>query len=379
MANILDYVLWRGDLSFEESPFSEVDALILCQLSYLDFAGLLDDSFDNRVLLSTLAEKFRTADDFDKRSDLGAMINKNTVKLLLSAAGSIRYSHVYASGFSCISDEEKEEQFSAITFTVARHVHFVAFRGTDDTIVGWKEDFNLATMDEVPAQRDAAEYLARAMKRLWGHFLVGGHSKGGNLAVYAAASAPPRQKRRILQVLNMDGPGFPDEKLATEPFREILPRVASYYPRLSIVGMIFNSTGNYTVVESDQTGIMQHDPFSWQLEGPRFKETDGFDPASVYFKETFNTWISQLEKPQRERFIETMFSIISATDAKTNSEISKNFLGSAAKMAGAYLSLKSDEREVMEKSVSLLFEIAYKKAPPLSELLKADARKPGDV
>ena len=178
MANIQDYIEWRGDLSFEQTPFCNVDALILCQISYLNFDRLLPDyDFNYSQKLSELAELFENAKDFKKRSETGLLINKKTAPFFLSLAKCRRFENILATGYVSKIDLSIEEQFAAISYKLPDGTNFVCFRGTDDSIVGWKEDFNLATETEVPAQKDAVEYLEKAAKNLKGKLRIGGHSK----------------------------------------------------------------------------------------------------------------------------------------------------------------------------------------------------------
>lgn len=371
MSTILDYIAWRGDLSFEQAEFNDIDALILCQISYLNFDGLLGDGdFSQRITLSELAEKFKSSDDFQARCDTGMLINRLTVDLLFDAAGSRRFGAVGVTGYVSIIDEKNEEQFSAMTFITSEKTNFIAYRGTDDTIVGWKEDFNLAILDEVPAQKDAVMYLHKAASSLKGTLFVGGHSKGGNLAVYAAAKAETAAQKRIKAVYNMDGPGFPDKKLQSQEFYAVIPKVRSYYPQFSIVGMLFSHAGEHSVVESDESGIMQHDPFSWHVLAGSFVVKDGFDEGSEFFHDTFNAWINELEPAQRELFIGTLFSVIQSTDARTNSEIEENIVKNSVKILKAVHGLEPELKNRVYAMLKMLFKIAHRRLPTFAELFE---------
>lgn len=375
MANILDYISWRGDLSFSASPFNDIDALVLCQISYIDFDGLLPaEDFSASTTLSDLCDLFKNSPDLERRSDLGVLINKKSVDLLFAAASSVRFGNLKVTGYSSIIEPAIEEQFSAMTFLLPEKMNFVAYRGTDDTIVGWKEDFNLAIMDEVPAQSDAVRYLETAAASLKGSFIVGGHSKGGNLAVYAGAVASASVKKRVSVIYNLDGPGFSEKTLSSDNFYEAIPKIRSYYPHFSIVGMLFGHAGEYSVVESDETGIMQHDPFSWHLNGTTYTTLEGFDSGSVFFHETFNAWISNISDEQRSKFIEALFTLIQATDARTNSEIEKNLLRNSVKIIKAVGSLDGEMRKALKETISILFKTAHKQLPVFSGM-ETDAKE----
>ena len=250
---MIDYIEWRGDIGFDVSPLCEIDALILCQISYLNFQTLVDSEFTKKGLpLSRLSELFFSSPDFETRKDVGALINAKTVNLLRVAGESKRFSALKVCGYVDKIDLNSEEQFSAITFVSPFGWNFVAFRGTDDTIVGWKEDFNLGYMDTVPAQEDALRYFEKATASLKGSFYVGGHSKGGNLALYAASYAQQSSKKHLLAVFNNDGPGFKESFFESEAFKSIKNIQHTYVPELSIVGMLFAHADGYITVKSDQ-------------------------------------------------------------------------------------------------------------------------------
>ena len=374
MANIIDYIAWRGDLPFSVVPFNDIDSLILCQISYLDFGGIVSESFKKCVRLKDAASLFQNAKDFSRRRKVGVMINSQTVELLFAAASSKRFGDVKACGYTTRFDLQKEEQFSALTFLTGDKYAFVVFRGTDDTIIGWKEDFNMGVLETVPSQIDALFYLTEAMKSIRGRFRTGGHSKGGNLSIYAAANIDPKFKKRISCVYNNDGPGFREETVASSCFRSLAPKIRSFYPQLSIVGMLFSHAGSYTVVESEQAGIRQHDPFSWHLTKDGFVSLPGFDAASEWFHDTFNAWFRELSDTERSRFVTTLFKVLEATDAKTNSELEKNWWQNSAKIVGAFAKLDGPSRDNIIKTVQLLFQIGHRHLAP-ARFLPHDASK----
>ena len=368
--DMLDYINWRGDLSFEDSAFNDIDAVILCQILYLNFDGFFKDSgFKDFTKISELAERFINADDFKTRSDTGVLINKQTVDLLKAAGKSKRFSEIKAAGHISVLDLSMEEQFSAITYIIKNKTNFVAYRGTDDNIVGWKEDFNLAIHDIVPSQKDAQEYLKRAARNLNGVFYIGGHSKGGNLAVYAAAASPSGIQKRIQTIYNFDGPGFTEDKINSPQFKSIIPKILSFHPQLSIVGMLFNRAGKCLIVKSFENGIMQHDMFSWTLLGKTFIMLDKFEKESEFFNSTVNTWINGLDIEKRKLFIDTVFDIIASTNARTNTELEKNIPENSIRIISAVRKLDPDIREAVRSTIFELFNVINRKLPEfLSEL-----------
>lgn len=345
-SDILDYLDWRGDLSFDLSPLNEIDALIFCQLSYMNFENLAPKSLDSSIKLSELSKIFFVSSDFSSRSDLGMLIDPKSNELLKKVGESPRFKDVEVTGFVSEYDREIEEQFSAVTFIFGKNQIFVAFRGTDDTIVGWKEDFNLAFLEEVPAQSDALDYL----EKVSGYFkksqiTVGGHSKGGNLAIFASAHLSEKAKNRLQLVYNFDGPGFSQESLDSESFFSVKSKIRSVFPQFSIVGMLFHHYDSCKIVLSDEKLVMQHNPFSWFVKGTRFEEKENLDFGSEVFFNSFNKWFEHILPNQREQFVETLFGLLDSTNALTNSELSHDALKNTGKIIKSFATLDKDIRD----------------------------------
>ncbi|MCR5762092.1 MAG: DUF2974 domain-containing protein [Treponema sp.] len=359
MADILDYVAWRGDLDFFQSPLNEVDALIFSQLSYLNYKGIVGESFDSeKITLSECCKKFFSSGDYEKRSNVGMLINKKTVDLLKACGQSRRFGNLEVRNFLEIIDYENEEQFSALTFTFpagSNTWNFIAFRGTDDTIVGWKEDFNLGYMDTVPAQKDAVNYLESIASHIKGHLVIGGHSKGGNLALYAGSSVSNKIKKRIIWIFNNDGPGFRKDFFDSDNYKSIAEKERSFVPRLSVIGMLFSHSDNLTTVESGEKNmLMQHDPFSWHVLGTAFVTCNQTGRESRLVDKAVNEWVSELSQEEREMFVETIFTVLNDSKARTNSELSSNLFESVGRMLMSASRLSPKTKNAVSKTVHLL-------------------------
>lgn len=362
MPNILDYIVWRGDLDFARDPLNEVDALILCQLSYMHLDGLVPSAFSSKqgkgLTLREAARAFAGAPDYAERSNVGALINPLSVDLLAAAGESQRFGGLEVSGFVNRIDEARDEQFAAVTFSCGKKWNFIAYRGTDDTIVGWKEDFKLAYMDSVPAQLDALGYFCRAAAALKGRFCLGGHSKGGNLALYSAAKADTKLQKRICAVYDNDGPGFPEAFFSSAGYRAVADRLRTFVPRQSIVGMLFSNAGNYVTVENElKDMVMQHDPFSWQVGPHHFVPSGGLGDESRFVGKTLNEWFRTLSTEEKRVFVESLFQILEGSKAKTNFELTRNWFDSLVGMKKTLDSLPKASRETMRKNIQLLVKI----------------------
>lgn len=359
MSNIMDYITWRGDISFEMDPLNEVDALILSQLSYNHFHGIVDTSFCQKgKSLRTVAADFNLSSDYESRKDVGPGVNPLTVDLLMAASESKRFGCLTLSGHLTKFDKESQEQFSAITFSYKNKWNFAAFRGTDGTIVGWKEDFNMAYMKTIPSQTEARVYLENACKSLKGTLIAGGHSKGGNLAVYASVSSSDNTKKRLTCVYNNDGPGFSEDFFNSEEYNKIKSIQKTYVPEFSIVGMLFDQAENYITVQSDNRGLMQHDPFSWHVLGKHFIERQDINEQSRFIHKTVTEWIKGLSVEQKKIFIETTFSLIKDSTAVRNDELVENWGENLILVLKALKGIDSQTKDVILKTINLLFKYA---------------------
>ncbi|KFI98042.1 DUF2974 domain-containing protein [Bifidobacterium stellenboschense] len=230
----------------------------------------------------------------------------------------------------------------------------IAFRGTDDSLIGWKEDFNMAFQYPVPAQRAASAYLDM-VARLWrGPIVLTGHSKGGNLAVYAAMNADAEVQRRIRHVYSLDGPGFPPNVVTSRQYLDIQPKVTKIVPSSSIVGQIFETPEPCRVVTSDSDGIMQHFSFSWQVEGDRFVTEPDLASSSQLFNQSLNAWMAGLTIEQRERAVDALFAVLHANGATTFSEVMAGFPASIPAMIASMLGLPAQDRRHLLEAVAIL-------------------------
>ncbi len=346
--DVFDYLHWRGDLSFELSPLNSVDSLILCQLSYLNFESIIPFSFKEKITLNNAASIF-AGEGFEKRRDLGLLINPRTVDLLFECAKTARFANLELCGWRDTYSKKDEEQFSALTFVSSlkkASFAFCAFRGTDDTIIGWKEDCNLAFKEKIKAQCDAASYLEEACLSLKKYpVMCGGHSKGGNLALYAGAKLKKSEQKKLTRIFNFDGPGFLKETLAQSDFSEALKKTYSYFPYESIVGMLFSHGSDYKVINSTAKNVMQHDALTWQTLATDFECQEELSTLSIFFNSTFNEWYCKLDNKKRGELVDVVFGALEATNVKTNSELAENWGKSGIKILKALHSLDKDLRD----------------------------------
>ena len=252
-----------------------------------------------------------------------------------------------------------QTQFSAITFKLTEDTYFVVYRGTDNTLVGWKEDFNMSFVCPVPAQTLAVEYLEMIAKQFDGKIIVGGHSKGGNLAVYAAAFCDPEIQERITMVYNYDGPGFTENVLAEEGYKRICGRIKTYVPQSSVVGMLLGHEEKYTIVHSSNpTMLLQHDTYTWDIRRNKFVYLETVTNSSKFIDSTLKGWMSSLDSARREKVVDTIYNILLQTKAKTIKDLSKNWLATSNKIVKSLITLDDDTRKIVLEAIGALVQCA---------------------
>lgn len=361
MANILDYLEWRGDLTLEVSPFNEVDALLLAELSFINFEGIVPPPEIGRgVRLHDAAQAYFARNE-GKEIDMGVLVPDRIPAMFCAMASSRRFGDMLVNAFEEHTDSELEQQFAAVTVELGDGTVYVSFRGTDDTLVGWKEDLNMGFLAEVPSQEQAVRYLNRAARQYAGRKLrVGGHSKGGNLAVYSAVRSVAAVQDRILAVYNNDGPGFMYDLSATAGHQRIAGRILTIVPQSSVVGMLLQHEKNVQVVHSTYEGIMQHDGFSWEVKGTQFVHLDDFSREGKIVDETIDSWASELSARQREALADAIYEVLTATGAQTLSELNEEKLKSAVGMLKSYKNLDRETRRALAGAVKLLLRLGTK-------------------
>ncbi len=307
MADLFDYLLWRGDLPLSTVPPNPVDTLILSELSYLDFTGLVPEDFLHPVPLSVAAQAFLALPDREDRDRV-----KRDGELLAACAETERFGSLRLVFYRSELLPEMESQFAAVTWLLPGGSALITYRGTDLTLTGWKEDFNMSFQESVPAQEKALRYLEAFARAHGGPIRLAGHSKGGNMAVYAAACCQPELQDRLLSVHNHDGPGFHSSMLQSPGYRAILPKVRTFLPQSSVVGMLLEHEEPYTVVKSRQVSLLQHEPYSWDVLGGDFVRMEEIDANSRFLDSTLKTWLAGRTLQERNEFVDAVYELLTA-------------------------------------------------------------------
>lgn len=346
MPNILNYIQWRGDLSFEKDQLNHVDALIFSRISYLPFENIPNKISDNGIKLSKACKMLTQQENYREK-----LLWKEDDNLINYCAESIRFGDVKLMCCTNIINEEEKEQFSAIVLMLKPGHYFIVFRGTDNSFVGWHEDFNMSCRFPVGSQQRAVEFIEDTAQRLRGDFYVGGHSKGGNLAVYGSAFCKDRVRKRIIAVYNHDGPGFDSKTVNMKSFDVIKDKIHTYVPQSFVVGMMFEHREDYTIIKSSQKGIMQHDIYSWQLIGKELICLSSRTNSSLFFDKTFTEFADNMAVDQRAAFIDALFSLTDNLEEKNFDDLSQNLIKNSVAIFKNLKNIDSKTRDIIIRSI----------------------------
>lgn len=348
MPNIQDHAVEIGDLSLEQRPFDALDGLILSQLVYMPMEGFL--ARDDRCTIAEAWAFLRDHVDIDTLD----VFQKKRYRLFETCAALKRYARWSVSGYVNEVDAEREMQFCACTYELTEGQICIAFRGTDLTLIGWKEDLNMSFMT-VPSQTEAAEYVRCAAQGHDGRLLLCGHSKGGNLAVYAGACTHPSAQERIHRIYTYDGPGMDEATLNGLGYSRVSQRIESYIPQSSVVGMLLHYHPVYTVVRSTAPGILQHDAMTWQVKEGGFVHLAGIDITGRLTDEALHAWLADMEMEERRLLVDTLYQVVDAAQGELVTDLVSDWRDSASRMLEAARDLAPEVKKSVRRMLRSLF------------------------
>ncbi len=362
MSNLIDYIIWRGDLTFSGNRFNAVDNFILSMITYIDYDKIFI-SYNPRVKVSiAVAAKEFCYTTTDKNVHLGVLMPSKNIRKIFELMGrSKRFSTVEISDFVNEIDYKQEMQFCAVTYHLTDKEMFVCFRGTDDTLVGWKEDCKLSYLNKIPAQARAVEYLEDvARKYPEKRIYVGGHSKGGNLAKYSAIYCDDTIKDRIIFIFNNDGPGFLPGVIDEKRLSFVEKKIRNYIPQSSLFGQMFESHGTTTIIKSSQKGLHQHDCFSWQVRGAGVVSLKNLSSMGERHNQMFENRVMSVPIEKRGEVVDLFFSIIEQTGAKTLLDFTEDKFTKASMAVKGVRQLDKEQRALMSMLLTQLLDIKVK-------------------
>ena len=349
--NFLTYLKWRGDLPVKEFPFNEVDALILSELVYIHFEGIVPGPGAEKGIT------IREANARYEKSQVREMLYyKDKENLFDALAFSPRFADMTLCNYVSTYDEQAQEQFAAMHVNVTPGFTFIAFRGTDSTVVGWREDLNMSFMMPVPAQKSAVEYVEQTAKGLFKKYCFGGHSKGGNLAVYSGVFCNPKLQKKITQIYNFDGPGFNRKMINDEAYKRVEDRISTFVPEQSVVGLLMEHEEDYKVVESTEFAILQHEGFSWVIDRDAFVLVDEVNKYSKTLSLTLKAWLAEMNSAERKAVVDAFFDVFVNAGIDDFMEIVDMDVKMAGRLIKEVAKVPQEQRDKVMKLIKLLIE-----------------------
>lgn len=350
MANILDYLKWRGDLKLKHSKFNEIDNVILSSLAYYPFDNILKDN--DMLSIRKINKIFKKQEE--TKNDPG-------VEFLDFMGKSKRFGKMKVTDYVNKHDIKNEKQFSAMTILMPDNSMYVAFRGTDSSIVGWKENLNLFVKSNIPSQIEAVKYLEKIARKFPDRKIrVGGHSKGGNLAIYASVFADEDIKDRIINIYNNDGPGFNNKIVESRKYKQMVDKINTYIPQSSIIGRLLNNKGKYTVINSSEKGFMQHDTNTWQVSNTGFEILEDTSKGSKILDKSIRDWLETISVKQREEVINVVFDILYSTEVENFDEMGELWFEKTKKIINTYKDLDKETRKKVIETIKEFWVISKK-------------------
>lgn len=350
MAGSLEYLRWRGDLTFADKPFNSVDASLLSSIIYLP----ADSSATNHTL-SEVAEKLRTLPSFQHQ------MHAETAAEVILVPESPRIGNIKILDWTDRLEKEPHPlQFTAATFFINPKTIAIAFRGTDGSMIGWNEDMRMNYLPEIYGQNVAAQYLTDIAHKFSNQqiYLVG-HSKGGNFAQYALSAVSPAIQKRVVKAISFDGLGFFHKVYTNPSFVKTMPKMKTYIPQSSIFGAMLDHPEQTLVVKSNAAMRNQHDPRRWSVGRDGFILADGLTPGSRVIRHALINFNNSIPKQERNEAFSDLFEAFENFDINELHQLTSNKLIGTYRLSRVFMSLESQERKLIAQIFSNIWN-SYK-------------------
>jgi hypothetical protein len=363
MANLFDYISWRGDLEFDQLPFNPVDNVVFSQLSYLPMEGTVPGPNEHSyVTIEDLAAKYAEKQQ-DNPSGLTNDITVNEAISVINAIGSApRYKNCKLFAFTNNIDLDQEKQFAAYCVIIGKKYlsrkMLVVYRGTDMTLIGWKESLNMSFITSIPSQKEAVSYLEKTSRRFSYPLIIAGHSKGGNLAIYASAFCSNHIRKRIAAIYSNDAPGFHKQVIQSAGYQAICPLIHSFIPQSSLIGMLFEHGETPMVIKSTANGPMQHSLCTWEVTYNNMVDAGELTEQSRFIDRIICEWINQIDEGQRQQFIHAIYKILVSCDADSLVDLTDDWKNTASGIINAIINMDKPTKKLMGKIIGDLFKTA---------------------
>lgn len=374
MANLFDYIGWERS-TFDEKPFGPLDAAVLTQACMIDAPGVVPGTSRAPGILTRLSalispqafgarfEDIISSGGDDLPDDMFTGLVPGDIRHLLHLlAASPRFRDLRLRDLRSVVSERRSIQFGAMTFTWRDRFAFVGFRGTDSGLAGWRENCAMCYEDETGSQRLARRYLGEVAGHLPRRLHVGGHSKGGNLALYAALTCPDTLLERVERIWALDAPGFKPGRFAAGDYDRVRDRAVRLAPQDSIVGALLEDAVPIQTVRSFAFGPQQHSVFTWEVSGDDFERLERPSDFSLGVAAVTSEWIAGMDIAERRRAVDALFAAARASGAKSAGELLAGGTESLRLVREAASKVDDGTREVLNRAIGELVRITARHA-----------------
>ena len=350
MDNMFDYLKWRSDLSFSRCHINELDFALFSQLIMIPYTLYIDMPMSKTNASITLKELAvlvkENKEKFVKK--MGLIVPPQIVDIVIKMGESHRFENIVLKNYESEICDSKEIQFTVCTLDLDEETRVIVYSGTDDSIIGWKEDFNMMFTFPTPAQKEAIKYLKRYSedKKLY----IVGHSKGGNLAMYSTLHIKESIFENIIKVYCFDAPGISEEIKDIDEAKRRFKKIRGYTPQTAIIGRLFKHYEKDIVVSSTSSGLYQHDLLSWEVEVNKFKRLPSRDKDSLHIEQKIAKMLEKMSPVLKEEFVEIGYGLFMRTQSQTLTDLANK----KTQLIKQYVSIKKEERKFLEKTLSEL-------------------------
>ena len=370
MPNLIDYLEKVKELTFDQEPLNILDKVCINEIGYL--------TYEKWLTASDLQKTINLHDYVEGKElnpDYSFMVTKKRVELAEVMVRSRRFAGLSLSDYHSVLDKEVEKQFAAMIFSLPElDYHQLVFRGTDDSVIGWKEDFQLTYSREIPAHRSAIAFLSEHLPNLSGHITVSGHSKGGNLALYSAVQSSTALREQIAELLLLDSPGLMKSLLEKPSYQEVKSKMTVIRPQDSVVGVMLYWDQAAQLVAAEGIGIAQHNALLWQVdpETRNFIYVDQPTEMSQRLEETFQEWIETLPNQQLKQVCDLFFDTILDSGIESLDDIGIKTLPKLGQLLQEFGNLTDQQKKVLQDGLNQLLWIFWKSRNKKSSLSKLE-------
>lgn len=370
MAHLIDYLEKVENLTFDQEPLNILDKVCINEIGYLTYEKWLTASdLKKPINLHDFAE------GKELNPDYSFMVTKERVELAEAMVRSRRFASLSLSNYRSVLDKEVEKQFAAMIFSLPElDYHQLVFRGTDDSVIGWKEDFQLTYSREIPAHRSAMTFLEDHLPNLSGRITVSGHSKGGNLALYSAVQSSTALREQIAELLLLDSPGLMKSLLEKPSYQELKAKMTVIRPQDSVVGVMLYWDRPAQLVAAEGIGFAQHNALTWEVDlvANDFVYEDQPTELSQRLEETFQEWIETLPNQELKQVCDLVFDTILDSGIESLDDIGIQALPQIGQMLQEFGNLSDKQKKVLQDGFNQLLWIFWKSGNKKTSLPKLE-------